>query len=264
MPKPSRAEFLEHVAELLARRYPDARLAPDPDHFALKIDDHTVSLENLYRLAADEGDDLPRHVERWVGELMAAAEKGLDLSSTFAELRQRIMPVVMSSTRKEASEYAMVRQGLLEGLDVAYAVDAEKTISYLPRRLFDTWEVDVDELHEVALENLLSKSEQIAAQADQDEEGNIGLIMIQTLDGYDASRILLPSLHEKLREHLGSPFVAGIPNRDILLCFRDDAETVTRLRGQIQDMHRNMPHQVTEKLFLVTADGIAPYSEAQE
>ena len=65
-------------------------------------------------------------------------------------------------------------------------------------------------------------------------------------------------LHEKLREHLGSPFCAAIPNRDILLCFRNDEETVDRLREQIEADHRRMPHGVTEKLLLVTADGIAP------
>jgi uncharacterized protein YtpQ (UPF0354 family) len=77
------------------------------------------------------------------------------------------------------------------------------------------------------------------------------------MDGYDASRILLPTLHERLREHLGSPFAAGIPNRDILLCFRNDDETVDRLKGQIAEDYRNMPHQITDRLLLVTADGIA-------
>ena len=70
--------------------------------------------------------------------------------------------------------------------------------------------------------------------------------------------MLLPTLHEKLREYLGSPFAAGIPNRDILLCFRNDDETVARLRDQIAEDHRKMPHGVTDKLLLVTADGIAP------
>jgi hypothetical protein len=78
------------------------------------------------------------------------------------------------------------------------------------------------------------------------------------MDGYDASRILLPMLHDRLREYLGSPFAAGIPNRDILLCFRNDEETVDRLREQIGKDYRQMPYQVTDKLMLVTADGIAP------
>jgi uncharacterized protein YtpQ (UPF0354 family) len=98
----------------------------------------------------------------------------------------------------------------------------------------------------------------MSAHAAQDDDGKINLILFQTMDGYDASRVLLPSLHEKLREYLGSPFGAGIPNRDILLCFRTDEETVDRIRDQIADDHKKLPHGVSDKLLLVTADGIAP------
>jgi uncharacterized protein YtpQ (UPF0354 family) len=95
------------------------------------------------------------------------------------------------------------------------------------------------------------------AHAAQDEGGKINLILFQTLDGYDASRVLLPTLNARLKEHLGSPFCAAIPNRDILLCFRNDPDSVSRLRQQIADDFRTMPHQVTDKLLLVTPDGLA-------
>ena len=78
------------------------------------------------------------------------------------------------------------------------------------------------------------------------------------LQGFDASRVLLPTLHDRLREYLGSPFAAGIPNRDILLCFRNEPEVVDNLRKQIATDYQNMPHQVTDKLLLVTQDGLAP------
>jgi uncharacterized protein YtpQ (UPF0354 family) len=83
-------------------------------------------------------------------------------------------------------------------------------------------------------------------------------MLFQTMDGYDSSRLLLPSLFERLREYLGGPFAAAIPNRDILLCFRDEEETVDRLRPQIAADYRRMPHQITDRLVLVTLDGIAP------
>src|SRR5256885_10880135 len=115
------------------------------------------------------------------------------------------------------------------------------------------------DLHEVALENLVTKSAVLQAQAVPDDHGNVNLVLIQTLDGYDASRILLPGLHEHLREHLGTPFLAGIPNRDILVCFRNDPETLDRLAKQIKDDFKAMPHQVTDQVFLITSDGIAVF-----
>ena len=124
--------------------------------------------------------------------------------------------------------------------------------------MFQDWKIDRETLHEAAIENLVKRSESMSAHAAQDDDGRINLILFQTMDGYDASRVLLPNLHEKLREHLGSPFCAAIPNRDILLCFRNEDATVERLREQIEADHKRMPHGVTDRLLLVTPDGIAP------
>ncbi len=117
--------------------------------------------------------------------------------------------------------------------------------------------MSVDDLHTLAIDNLVARSEQLAAHAAEDDDGEVNLILFQTMDGYDASRLLLPTLHERLREYLGSPFGAAIPNRDMLLCFRNDDATVDRLRKQVAADYRSMPHQVTDRLLLVTADGIA-------
>jgi hypothetical protein len=62
-----------------------------------------------------------------------------------------------------------------------------------------------------------------------------------------------------VREHLGTPFLAGIPNRDILVCFRNDPETLDRLARQIKEDFKGMPHQVTDQVFLITSDGIAVF-----
>jgi uncharacterized protein YtpQ (UPF0354 family) len=145
----------------------------------------------------------------------------------------------------------------VEGLAVAYGIDNDRTISHVTQKRQEKWKVSIDDLHEAALENLTSRSRSIEGHAAQDEQGRLELILFQTMDGYDASRVLLRDLHDKLREHLGSPFAAGIPNRDILLCFRNEEATVSRLRPQIASDFHQMPHQITEKVLLVTADGIA-------
>lgn len=151
----------------------------------------------------------------------------------------------------------MISTALVEGLQVAYAIDQDRTISYIPPDRFADWSISLEQLHELALTNLVKRSESMAAHAAEDEEGNVNLILFQTIDGYDASRILLPGLHERLRPYLDSPFGAAIPNRDMLLCFRNDEETVSRLANQVADDYRQMPHQITDRLLLVTADGIA-------
>jgi hypothetical protein len=255
-PELTREKFIEQVLRCVHEKFPLAKIARGREPFSMLVNGHLASLENVYRMAVLQPEETRHHIERWAVELIRAAEGSPDRNGSFDELRDRILPMIIVDG--EQDRRTMVAQPLINGLAVAYAIDSDRTIAYIPEPQFAEWKIDRDTLHETAIENLVKRSESMSAHAAQDEEGNINLILFQTMDGYDASRVLLPNLHEKLREHLGSPFCAAIPNRDILLCFRNDEETVDRLRTQIEADHRRMPHGVTEKLLLVTADGIAP------
>ncbi len=260
MSEQSREQFIQQVIDVVHGRFPLVKIARAKQHpFSLLINGHVASLENVYRISALRPEDFKRHIERWMVELLRASEGSPDQEGAFDDLKDRIMPMVLSRTTSDVSTGTMVTQPLVDNLIVSYAVDSDRTIAYIPMQHFAGWHMSVDQLHEAAMANLVRKSESIPAQAAQDENGRINLILFQTMDGYDASRILLPTLHDRLREHLGSPFAAGVPNRDILLCFRNDKETVSRLRAQIEQDYRQMPHQVSERLFLITPDGIAPH-----
>ena len=252
----SREQFVDQVLQYVHEKFPLVRISRGKEPFSMLVNGHLASMENVYRMAVLQPEDSRHHIERWVVELVRAAEGTPDRTGSFEELRDRILPMIVADGQRD--KRTMVTEPLLEGLSVAYAIDSDRTIAYIPESQFQDWSIDRETLHEAAIENLVKRSESMSAHAAQDEEGKINLILFQTMDGYDASRVLLPNLHEKLREHLGSPFVAAIPNRDILLCFRNDPETVERLREQIEADHKRMPHGVTERLLLVTPDGIAP------
>jgi uncharacterized protein YtpQ (UPF0354 family) len=257
MSSPSREKFVQQVLSCVADRFPLVKIARGDEPFSMRVNGHVASLENLYRAVVLSPDESRHQIERWVVELLRAAEGNPDRTGSFEELKDRILPMILAEEDVAAHKHTVTQQ-LIEGLRVAYAIDSDRTIAYIPEAQFEQWGVSRDDLHEAALGNLIARSEAMNAHAAQDEDGRVNLILFQTMDGYDASRILLPNLHDKLREYLGSPFGAGIPNRDILLCFRNDEETVDRLRDQIADDHKKLPHGVTDKLLLVTADGIAP------
>lgn len=259
MPSLSRIDFLDLVSDVIAKRFPLVQVERNEADFALRLNGSWTRLENLYRTCMQQGDDINHTIERWITEMLRASEGTPDQQASYEELRERIMPMILSSAPRDRSGPPMVTQQLLEGLTVAYAVDSEQTIAYIPKQTFDSWTVAVDELHETAIANLVTRSQELPAQAAADDNGQIALIVIQTKDGYDASRILLPDLHDRLREHLGSPFLAGIPNRDILLCFRNEPELLARMQSQVAQDFRTLPHQVSKELFLITPDGIAPF-----
>ena len=252
----SREQFIEQVLQYIGEKFPLVKVARGEQSFSLKIDGQVASLENIYRMTLLRPEQSRTHIERWIVEILRAGEGTPDRTGKLDDVRDRILPMVLPGTPSENPAEG-VSQVLVDGLQVAYAIDGDRTITYITRQQFDGWKITLEELHEIALANLVARSEAIEAQAAHDGSGNINLILFQTLDGYDASRVLLPTLHQKLRQYLGSPFAAGIPNRDILLCFRNDDETVQRLSAQIAEDYRQMPHQVTEKLLLITADGLA-------
>jgi hypothetical protein len=252
-----REQFMEQVLRHVHEKFPLVKLARGGMPFSIVINGYPAPLENLYRLVLLRPEEMNRHVERWVVELLRAAEGHPDHTSPFEEIRERILPMVIPEAAGYLQPSTMVSQPFVADLLIAYAVDQDRTIDYIPRGRFNQWGISLDQLHEAALENLIRRSDAIEAHAAPDETGEISLIIFQTMDGYDASRILLPTLHDRLRAHLGSPFAAAIPNRDILLCFRNDADTVDKYRKQIRADFQQMPHQVTDKLLLVTPDGIA-------
>jgi hypothetical protein len=285
----NREQFAERVVAYVGRRFPLVRIIAAEDAFCVSVNGHSASLENLYRIALLKPADMKHQVDRWIVELLRAAEGTPDADRSFAELRERILPVILpesvaqtrggaedesaaasesgdaSASQKAAPEpddgigfAGTVIDPFVAGLVIGYAIDNDRTISYVSRERFRRWGVSMEQLHETAIENLVARSQSMPAHAAQEQEdGPIYLILFQSMDGYDASRLLLPGLHERLREYLGSPFAAAVPSRDALMCFRDDPATLQRLRPQIEDCYKQMPNQVSDQLYLVTADGIA-------
>jgi len=275
----SREQFATRVMEIIRVRFPLVKIAPGDEGFSISVNGAVAPLENLYRVSLLHPEELKHHVERWAVELLRAAEGTPDAGANFEDVKERILPMLLRAREEGVEDSAggekgdpsdpddadeqtpgrgIVSQPLVEGLQIAYAIDQDRTIAYISKSRFEKWGVTLEQLHQTAIENLSARSESIAAHAAQDENGRVNLILFQTMDGYDASRVLLPTLHDRLREHLGSPFAAGIPNRDILLCFRNDPETADRLQKQIEQDYQRMPHQVTDQLVLVTPDGLAP------
>lgn len=262
MPEPSREQFYDQVVQIIRARFPLVKLSRGEQTFSMRMNGHVASLENLYRVAVLRPEDVQKHVERWALELLRAAEGSPDQTAPYDEVKERVMPLLISGNPEVQFSAAQVTsQPLVANLSVAYVLDSDRAMSYIPPEALQRWGVEIDDLHEQALQNLVAKSDQLQAHAAADEDGTVSLILFQTMDGYDATRLLLPSLHERLREHLGSPFVAGVPNRDILLCFRNDSDTLARLKAQIAEDYRSMPNSITDQLLLVTADGIAEFSD---
>jgi hypothetical protein len=256
--RPTREQFAHRVIQIIRKRFPLMKVGRARASFSLRVNGKVCALEDLYRQAVMAPKAMPGIVEQWALGLLRQNEGVPESNESFEELHARIMPLLSSSPSAD-EESQCVERPLVADLCIVYVVEGEPlqrvTVPMLRR-----WGIDADELHEAALANLVARSEAVVAQAAADASGRISLIQFQCRDGYDASRILLPTLHERLREHLGSPFIAGVPSRDLLLCFRNTQDVVDRMRQPVREGFRHMPQQLSERLLLITADGIAPLS----
>src|SRR5258706_2075257 len=119
---PPREEFRALVMKLVKGMSALVKILPAKDGFAVSVNGNLASLESLYRMASLRPDDVQQHVNRWVVELLRAAEGTHDQEGSYEELKPRILPLVLSSEGAQSRGPSVVTQPFVEGLIVAYAI----------------------------------------------------------------------------------------------------------------------------------------------
>ena len=119
------------------------------------------------------------------------------------------------------------------------------------------WGLAADDLDVIARENLAQYSPQLEIQFVESTEGGRAAI-VAAQDGYDAARLLLNTLHERLAPELHGDFYVATPARDMFLALTcDPPEFVDRLAKRVQLDYKRLPYPITNQLFVVTRDGVA-------
>ena len=120
------------------------------------------------------------------------------------------------------------------------------------------WETTAEALHQLAIDNLAKLPWPRKLEGAREPNGGGRLILVETGDSLASSRLLHPDLHKLFSGPLGSPFWAGIPDRDTLVVFSDRRQLKKRMARQIGKDCRGSAYPITPTPFLVTRDGIAP------
>src|SRR4051812_2557926 len=135
----SREDFIETVMQIVTARFPLVKISRGQREFSVHVNGHVASLENLYRLSALRPEELKHHVERWMVEMLRACEGIPKHASKFDEIKERILPMVLTEGATDLDASAMVTQPFIEDLLITYAVDNDRTIAYIPQPQFDKW-----------------------------------------------------------------------------------------------------------------------------
>lgn len=160
---------------------------------------------------------------------------------------------------------ALVVRDFYADVRIMYALEFKEAPQLVSHGMMKRWGMDADRLHQRALANL-------------DRAGEIGikqvaklpwLHVIETEDGYAASRVLLHWRWAELTLKLGDLLILGMPTRDVVVfTATQEAEKIEQLRETVETVERHQGRPITRRLFQWTPQGwseyISPLQQAEE
>lgn len=248
--------FAEQVAAMLKRLQPDHKVEICGPR-ELIVNGRRLDLDNLYRLVNRDADRGVEIVEHYLDQLFSGDSLTLSAAS-FDFAKPRIMPRIQpESIFRHLAREQVAHVPFVNGTVIVFVLDLPNmTISVTTEQMI-RWGVTAEDLDLLARQNLDRYQPELEVQVVESKEGGKAAILSEQ-DGYDAARLLLSSLYNRLAPHLGGDFYVATPSRDMFVALTGSPEPfLTRLRERVEQDYKRLPYPITKDLFYVTRDGVA-------
>ena len=151
---------------------------------------------------------------------------------------------------------ALVVRDFFADVQIMYALEFKENAQLVSHGMMKRWGMDPDRLHQRALANL-DRAGEIAVK----QVGKLPwLHVIETEDGYAASRVLLHWRWAELTLGLGEALILGMPTRDVVVFTAvQEREKIDQLRETVETVERHQGRPITRKLFQWTPQGWQEY-----
>jgi uncharacterized protein YtpQ (UPF0354 family) len=249
-------QLTNEVLTLLRQQNPEQDF--EPDEKGIRGRNRVVFLSNLYR----EVRAAPARRVQIIKHFVQSLGQSMDLplgEETWEEAQPRLLPLLKPRgylDSDSASRHSLASEWLADVV-ICYALRSKDIFRFVTTADADRWQMDTQALHDVAIANLCRLSWPTKLEGARQRDGG-RVIVIATSDGLSSSRLLHPDLHRLFSGPLGSPFRAGIPDRDTLVVYSDRRLIRQRTERQLRKDHRTSSYPISPRPFLVTPDGIAP------
>jgi uncharacterized protein YtpQ (UPF0354 family) len=243
------------VLEMLRQQHPEQDFRVDER--GIRGNNRVVYLSNLHR----EVRAAPARRAEIIQHFVQSLGQSMDLplgQETWEEAQPRLLPVLKPRSYIEsesASKYSLVSEWLADVV-ICYVLRSKDIFRFVTTVDAERWQLDAQALHEVAITNLCRLNWPTRLEGARAQDGG-RVIVITTSDGLASSRLLHPDLHRMFSGPLGSPFRAGIPDRDTLVVYSDRRRLKLRTERQLYKDYRTSSYPITSRPFVVTRDGIA-------
>jgi hypothetical protein len=174
------------------------------------------------------------------------------------EVVERLRPQLVSSRLPNLDD--AIRFPFSSNVQSVVVVDAPNGYAYVKDHSASQWGKSPLEIMEIARDNLLKASAGVQSHFVPGER----LVVMQSHDGYDAARILLPEIRRGLLQTIhgrtDGTILVGIPNRDFLIAWPEDAAQAVQagIREQLQHDAKEQHHSLTGAPLRVSLESITP------
>jgi uncharacterized protein YtpQ (UPF0354 family) len=242
---PEIAAFMLRFENELSAAHPSVGfLGMLPDRFAclLSVDgqETPVGMYEAFRHAEAFPDSFSRMVSRLLADIR---EVGLDRAGDleFATASPLLMPQLRGrewlNEQGTFGDSGLVHTEFSDELVVVYVVDEATCMVFVCREHLKRWRKDVVAVHNLALANLAQLgSPNLDPSSDE-------AVLLQSGDGFDASRLLLLDKQEGL--------LVAVPDRDTLWVGQEAGQNIEQLMAATEQISDSSQHPVSAQLFRV-------------
>ena len=223
---------------------------------AIRGRDRVISPASLIQQVRAAPDRQAELIDRFVGGLLVSGDDAPG-AEYLDDVREAILPVLKPAgyVRPDGPTAHLAHRAWLADVIVCYSIHGAKTLRFISRTDLARWALDYQGLHDLAMANLQRLPLPACPEAPPGPPA--GVVMLSAGDSLDAVRLLDPRLHDAVAPLVGSPFYAGVPERDSLVLFPSGARgALERVRGALRDHFERAPYPISPQVFIVRPDGV--------
>ena len=251
----------EKVQEIISKLYPSFNIKTINDE-DITINGSRLSISDLNRILDHVKEEEHECVLKLYISQILNDDNFICQTSSWDDVVGHIMPRIHHESLFEKSDSRqVVHSDWVNDCVIVYVYDSPRTCVSLTMDQLKRWNVSLDDVEYIARGNIEEQTDfytDFKVRTVKDEEGH--LLIFNKNDGYASSRILCDTLWGIASPIMGREFLAAIPTRDTFcLCSLDNKRLRNRFLKRTCDDYATLPYRITNEMFLVTRDGIAPW-----
>ncbi len=252
--------FIQAVVDMARRNVPTESVSVVDDE-TLNVGGMRIKVSPLHQAYIDQPEGLEENVRQFFDDLLVEDSALPASTEGWQAVRNSVFPVLVPEPLAYAMPDGIVREEWVNQLVICYQL--RQSAELITQADCKYWQVNQEMLHSHAMSNLLRQTRELSMTGGN--SGNYCLFSFPQDDAMNSARVLLPLVQRHLRPHLGNTFYMAVPDRDVLLAFAaEDEATMHWLRHQVELRFAAAVNPLSDKLFLVTPDGIVgDYAKAR-